>query len=150
MNAVFQKLNYKNQSPLCILHTPEEFIPFLQDITAPIHTMLEANRYDFVLVFVKSCAEINEQVALVMERLNPDAVCWFAYPKKSSKKYQSDVGRDDSWQILGDLGYEGVRMIAIDQDWSAIRFREARFIKSLTRDVKRTMSQAGKERIESD
>lgn len=148
MNSLFQKLNYKNQSPLCILAAPEEFSLYVEGITVPIHTTFETQRYDFVLVFVKSCAEINECAAAVVERLNSDAVLWFAYPKKSSKKYKSDVGRDDSWQLLGDLGYEGVRMVAIDQDWSALRFRDVRFIKSLTRDPKRALSQEGKGRSE--
>ncbi len=52
-----------------------------------------------------------------------------------------------SWQHLGDLGYEGVRMIAIDEDWSALCLRHVDYIKSMVRDSKRAMSAEGKRRL---
>jgi hypothetical protein len=37
-------------------------------------------------------------------------------------------------------------MVAIDEDWSALRFRKAEYIKSLTRQPSRASSSAGKKR----
>jgi hypothetical protein len=37
-------------------------------------------------------------------------------------------------------------MVAIDEDWSALRFRRTEYIKSLTRDESRVASPAGKAR----
>jgi hypothetical protein len=37
-------------------------------------------------------------------------------------------------------------MVAIDEDWSALRFRRAEFIKTLTRDPGHAMSAAGRRR----
>ena len=34
---------------------------------------------------------------------------------------------------MGKAGFEGVRMVAIDEDWSAVRFRRVEFIKTMTR-----------------
>ena len=34
---------------------------------------------------------------------------------------------------MGEAGFEPVRMVAIDEDWSALRFRRAEFIKNMTR-----------------
>lgn len=65
---------------------------------------------------------------------------------KSSKTYKTDLSRDEGWQPLGALGYEGVRMIAIDDDWSAFRLRHVSNIKALTRRNKMVMSQEGKQR----
>jgi len=65
---------------------------------------------------------------------------WWAYPKKSSRKYKVDIDRDNGWQVLGDLGYEPVRMVAIDEDWSAVRFRKASLIKNMKRDESWRMS----------
>ena len=48
--------------------------------------------------------------------------------------------------MLGDLGFEGVRMVAIDEDWSAIRFRRVENIKTLNRDQSWIMSEAGKKK----
>ena len=41
---------------------------------------------------------------------------------------------------MGDAGFEPVRMVAIDEDWSALRFRRVEFIKTMNRpeDVRLT------------
>jgi len=82
----------------------------------------------------------------IAKKAQGDAVVWFAYPKGSSKKYKSEINRDAGWQVLGDAGFEPVRMVAIDEDWSAVRFRRADFIKSLTRGKEHRMSAQGKAR----
>ncbi|HAH36603.1 MAG TPA: hypothetical protein DCL81_08800 [Algoriphagus sp.] len=69
-----------------------------------------------------------------MEKLaQEDELLWMAYPKGSSKRYQVKINRDSGWGILGKYDFEGVRQIAINEDWSALRFRNTKFIKTLTR-----------------
>ncbi len=34
---------------------------------------------------------------------------------------------------MGKAGFEPVRMVAIDEDWSAVRFRRVEFIKTMNR-----------------
>jgi hypothetical protein len=69
-----------------------------------------------------------------------------AYPKGSSKRYQCEFNRDGGWDVLAHAGFEAVRQVAIDEDWSALRFRRVEFIKSLTRAPGRAATQAGKRR----
>ena len=38
-------------------------------------------------------------------------------------------------------------MVAIDEDWSALRFRRVEFIKTMTREKKRTMTKEGRGRV---
>jgi hypothetical protein len=87
----------------------------------------------FLLAFVQSEEEVQkyflEMHALSLE----DEAIWMAYPKGTSKKYKAQINRDSGWKIVGDMDYEGVRQIAIDEDWSALRFRKIRYIKNLTR-----------------
>jgi hypothetical protein len=82
--------------------------------------------------------------------LEQDAVLWFAYPKSSSKKYKCDFNRDTGCDILGQNGYEGVRMIAIDEDWSALRFRKAENIKNMKRRKSMAISKTGKRKTEGN
>lgn len=149
MNELFKKLQYKGSDKILVLHAPDEFQPHLAAIADQVRIDTQPSgdeTYDFVMVFVKSCAEVQANAAPAVSRVKEDALLWFAYPKKSSKKYKTDLGRDDGWQPLGALGYEGVRMIAIDEDWSAIRLRHVRNIKSLTRSEKMALSEEGKQR----
>jgi hypothetical protein len=67
---------------------------------------------------------------MALHNLMDDGVLWFCYPKKTSKKYSSDIDRDHGWKVLNDSGLYGIRMVAIDKDWSALRFRNKKYIKS--------------------
>jgi len=150
METLLTKLQFKDHKLSLILNSPEEFKSTLAELSKLTDMNQEMNtnlKYEFAIVFVKSCAEIKTLTSRTIKRLVEDAVLWFAYPKKSSKKYTSDISRDDGWQPLGDVGSEGVRQVAIDDDWSALRFRKTEFIKSLKRDKKRAMSEEGKKRI---
>jgi hypothetical protein len=42
--------------------------------------------------------------------------------------------------------FECVRQIAIDEDWSALRFWKAEYIKSMKRDPQKAMSVEGKKK----
>jgi hypothetical protein len=149
MTPLFKKLQFKNAPVILIQNAPAEFGAEMKgqaDFCEIQQKPQAGQQYDFVLNFVYACAEIATLAQATAPLLNEDAGFWFAYPKKSSKKYKTDLGRDDSWQALGDLGFEGVRQVAIDEDWSALHFRKVENIKSLQRDVKRTMSAEGKKR----
>jgi len=78
--------------------------------------------------------------------LHGDATLWFAYPKASSKTHRSEISRDSGWRAIGSKGFEPVRMIAIDQDWSAVRFRRVEYIKTMRRAAQFAVSEAGKAR----
>jgi hypothetical protein len=98
------------------------------------------------LSFVITQKEVDQTAKAVGAKASGDAVVWFAYPKGSSKRYKSEIDRDHGWQVMGDLGFEPVRMVAIDEDWSAIRFRRADFIKTMKRPAAYRMSAEGKKR----
>jgi len=93
--------------------------------------------YEFILLFVKLVSEVENYAPLALHNLVSDGILWFAYPKKTSKKHCSDIDRDHGWEFLINAGFYPVRQVAIDDDWSALRFRNARFIKSdLSRFIK--------------
>jgi hypothetical protein len=79
-------------------------------------------------------------VTKLASKLAGDAVLWMCYPKKSSKNYHCDFNRDSGWEILGDYELEGVRIVAIDADWSALRFRKVAYIKKIRKDGKLDLS----------
>ena len=69
-----------------------------------------------------------------------------AYPKGTSKRFKSAINMDTSWTPLGEAGFESVRRVAIDEDWSAKRFRRVGFIKKMTRDMEWAMTSQGKKK----
>ena len=152
MNPIFKKLNYKQQPEIIILNPPSSFQEAINEMdpsTRVLTTIPSGKQIDFALVFATTQQQVNGAVLQLAPLLLPDAVLWFAYPKGSSKKYTCDFNRDTGWQALGDLGFEGVRQIAIDEDWTALRFRQVKFIKTMKRNPRMAMSPDGKIRTEN-
>lgn len=108
--------------------------------------LVPLNQLGFALVFVTQKVEIDQTISVLANQMPGDAVLWFAYPKGSSKRYSCDFNRDTGWENVGKAGFERVRMVAIDQDWSALRFRRVEFIKSMTRNTSMALTNEGKNR----
>lgn len=148
MTDIFKKLNLKDQTEIVVLHAPESFeaaLSSLQNIV--VHRKLKAQHaLQFGLAFVMQEKTLDEVSAAMAKQAKGDALIWIAYPKKSSKKYTCEFDRDSAWRVLGAAGYEAVRMIAIDEDWSALRFRQVDFITTLKRRAEHTISCVGKQR----
>ena len=148
MAAIFEKLNLKSHSEILVVNAPESFEPELAALEG-VRILREAGSAQsirFALVFATKRAEVSALVAKICPKVEGDAILWFAYPKGSSRKYKCDFNRDNGWQSLGDAGFEGVRMVSIDEDWSALRFRHISYIKSFNRDAARAQSARGKRR----
>jgi hypothetical protein len=84
---------------------------------------------DFRIVFVRNAAEVSSTIASAMDGLRKDGLLWYYYPKKTSG-LETDISRDVGWAPLHANGFKGVPQIAIDDVWSAVRFRETRFVSS--------------------
>jgi hypothetical protein len=145
---VFRKLQLKDQRTIHVLDAPESFEKELKSLKgSTVLRRVGAEPVEFALAFVTRQPELERHAkTLATNSIEGDVVLWFAYPKGSSRRYRSELSRDGGWQALGDLGFEGVRMVAIDEDWSAVRFRRTGFIKSMKRDTSRAMSRDGKRR----
>lgn len=147
MNPIFKKLQVKDHTPLLVINAPDSFLPNMEEMEAEIHQELQEEKYTFMLGFAEQLGDLHRLIGLLAERLEGDGLFWLAYPKKSSKNYRSDINRDsEAWRELGKYGYEGVRQIAIDADWSALRFRHVDFIKTMKRNNNMAMSEKGKKR----
>jgi hypothetical protein len=147
MATVFGKLNLKDHDEIIVLNAPASFEPELASLDGVRikRSVGDARSIAFSLAFVTTQKEVDAITKAVAKKAAGDAIVWFAYPKKSSKRYTSELGMGtSSWAPLGDAGFEPVRMIAIDEDWTAVRFRRAGFIKTLTRDSRVIMSKEGK------
>ena len=131
----FAKLNLKDQADIVIVNAPASFEPeiaSLEGVTVR-RSMSDAKQVDFSLSFVTTQKEVDALAKAVARKAAGDAIVWLAYLKRSSKKYTCEFNRDSGWPSMGEAGFEPVRMVAIDEDWSALRFRRAEFIKNMTR-----------------
>jgi hypothetical protein len=147
MTPVFKKLNFKNQKEIFILNAPESFnqeVDLMKAVTNIRTELSDDSAIEFILAFGTKQEEVDRFANSIEPKLKGDAIIWFAYPKGTSKKYTCEFNRDNGWKAMGALGLEPVRMIAIDEDWSALRFRKAESIQKMTRSF--AISDAGKKK----
>ena len=146
--STFAKLNLKDQKDIVIEHAPASFEPeiaLLKGVTVR-RAMSDAKQVDFSLTSATKQKEVDPLAKAVGRKAAGDAIVWVAYPKKSSKTYTCEFNRDSGWPSMGAAGFEPVRMVAIDEDWSALRFRRAEFIKTMTRPQEHRYSAEAKAR----
>jgi hypothetical protein len=146
MASVFEKLNLKSQREIVVVNAPASFEPELRSLAgiAVRRRLAASDPVEFALVFATEQGEVDAAAARLAKVAPGDAIVWFAYPKGTSKRYTCSFNRDTGWKALGRAGFEPVRQVAIDEDWSALRFRRAEFISSMTRAPERAMSKQGR------
>ncbi|MDX9827033.1 MAG: hypothetical protein RBT73_04745 [Spirochaetia bacterium] len=131
MNALLKKMNYK-LGPLVILDAPKEFEPVIAAWKSEVEVLLKLpaegseNKAGFILVFTASEAEVKSKIPPLRSRVDPSTVFWVAFPKKTSPEYSSDINRDILWKLMEPMGFSPNRNVAIDEDWSALRFAPSR------------------------
>lgn len=148
IHSVFGKLQFKpGEGYVCVLSSPYEFEPALSTLGEPVDRALRSGkRYRLILAFVQTEVEIRNIASLVPTTLVEDGLLWLAYPKKTSRKYNVSIHRDAGWDPLGKISFEGVRLISIDDDWSALRFKHTSLIKASDKDPSLTRSEEGKKK----
>ncbi|MDX5418122.1 MAG: YdeI/OmpD-associated family protein [Hymenobacteraceae bacterium] len=126
MQSLSRKLQLKPGYHVLALNAPQNFAETLKaegcNVTMATNMPESGTTYNAVQLFVKSSKELDKYLPLVVMALKTDGLLWIAYPKKSSK-IDSDLSRDKGWKVVSDLGYEGVRQVAIDETWSSLRFK---------------------------
>ena len=74
-----------------------------------------------VIVFARTLADVEKRGIPVVAAAKADRIAWLAYPKAG--QLDTDLNRDILWRHMLKKGVSGVRQIAIDELWSAMRFR---------------------------
>jgi hypothetical protein len=150
VTPLFTKLNHKGQTKMAVVNAPASFVSETAKLKGIDVQTAIAKGADFVIAFAITQLDLDKASKKIAAMTEEDAVIWIAYPKGTSKKYKCEFNRDTGFETLGAAGFEPVRQVAIDDDWSALRFRRAGFIKSMTRSNKMAISAEGKKRTKAN
>jgi hypothetical protein len=85
--------------------------------------------FDAAIVFVPTAATLTTHSATAIAALKPGGLMWLAYPKKTGA-IASDMTRERAWEAFTALDWRPVSQIALDDTWSALRFRPMADVKS--------------------
>jgi hypothetical protein len=117
---IVAKLQIKPGQRIAVLAAAAEIPPITSDDSNPPATAGDA---DVTVAFVRSRAELDTVAVPAIEAARRDQLAWIAYPKAG--KLGTDLNRDLLAAEVATEGLRPVRQVAIDETWSALRFRPA-------------------------
>lgn len=122
-----KKLAIKPGNSVRVLDAPQGYEHLLSDLPDGAHLIKGGDEQaDVVLLFGDSRATLERTLPTAITQVRPGGVFWVAYPKGG----KSDLSRNELWTLLEPYLWRPVSQIAIDDTWSALRFRPAADVKS--------------------
>jgi len=130
-SPLFKKLNLGAHQEIAVFNAPDSFESELKQLKGVkiARDPVKPKSIAFGLAFAITQAQLDRASKTLAGASEGDAVIWFAYPKGTSRRYQCEFNRDSGWSVIRAAGFESVRMVAIDEDWSALRFRRVEYVK---------------------
>lgn len=130
--GLLKKLRFEEGGAVCVINSPKNLRSNFESLT--VHEKIGNKPVERILLFATSKKELNKDLKSILKFISPDALFWVAYPKKSGS-IKSDITRDNGWGDLMQAGYDPVMQIAVNEDWSALRFRRTEAIGKKKRDT---------------
>lgn len=137
-DTILKKLKYGDQERIALLNAPEDFRERISDLLPEVTIDTEINArylYDFMIAFTPASAEVEKLGPACIHNLSDDGKLWLVYPKGTSRRYKTDINRDRGWDTVTGAGFRTVSQVAIDEDWSALRFRNLKYVKPVKKEV---------------
>ena len=117
-----KKLGIKQNYKVVLYHPPENYFDLLSDIpNAEIIEDLKTETVDFIHMFCRSFDELNMAVDRYKNTLKKNGMLWVSWPKGASK-FKTDLKRDMIREHLLKTGLVDVKVAAIDENWSGLKF----------------------------
>ena len=119
-----QKLQIRPGQRVRLINSPRGYATRLGPLPeGAVLVRKTAGSADVIQLFVDSRAELEANLRDAKAALaGPKSSLWVTYYKGTSK-IKTDIHRDSINAYAHTLGMEGVAMISIDEDWSALRLK---------------------------
>lgn len=123
------KLRMKSAQSIVVLNAPPGYLEDLRAALpgARIATRLSGaggrpGRVELIQVFHTHRSALQSQLPGLKAALAEQGILWVCYPKGSAKA-GTDLNRDILFQWLKGEGLQAVAQVAVDDYWSAMRFK---------------------------
>lgn len=81
----------------------------------------ETEAADVIVSFFRSAAELAPRLPALVTDIYPDGALWIAWPRRAGG-HLSDISENLVREQALPLGIVDVKVAALDEDWSALRF----------------------------
>ena len=118
--TIAEKLLIKPNSTVWVSHPAH--VPLLTPMPDGVRETDNPATASAAIVFADDAASARDVMEKHAEALKQPAAVWIAYPKGN----KADINRDTLWPIVADFDMRPCGQVAIDERWSALRFRANR------------------------
>jgi hypothetical protein len=132
-SATAKKLRLAAGQKIVVLNAPAGYMALLSPGPKDVGTqLLQSQPYDVVQLFVNSAEELRRLGPEAIRAVKPDGMLWITYPKGDRTLGETDLPATPWWtqrDVLGEItsvtGYKPVAFVAIDEKYTALRFKRA-------------------------
>ena len=118
---LIKKLGIKDDFNVAFVNAPDGYVKTLELPPAVIVNSRSKKPLDFVQLFVRTKRELEHKFPQYSAKLNPSAMFWISWPKKSSG-VATDLTEDVIRAIGIANGMVDVKVCAVDDIWSGLKF----------------------------
>jgi hypothetical protein len=121
--SIAEKLFIKPGYKFLLVNPPDGYLARMGAMPDGIVILNDAETpVEAIQVFVSNRQELEQQLPRLKELMAPKGMLWVSYHKGTSR-VKTDIHRDTINAFAQSIGLEGVAMISIDDDWSALRLK---------------------------
>lgn len=125
MRSLPGKMGYRAGMAGLIDGMPDELAPLFAEVDTGEPPV-------WIAGFCRNAEGVRRAAGLLLPLYGTGRHLWLCYPKKSGR-IATDITRDVGWEPVHAAGFLGVAQVAVDADWSALRFRRREEIREITR-----------------
>jgi hypothetical protein len=118
--TIAEKLQIKPHTTVWVSHP--EHLPLLTPMPEGVRASDALATASTAVLFAEDAANARKLLAEHADDLAKPAAFWIAYPKGN----KADINRDTLWPIVAEFNMRPNSQVAIDDRWSALRFRANR------------------------
>lgn len=116
-----KKLGIKEQAKLVVVAAPKGYRALLEPLPTSVRFSSTVDRTtDVVHIFSTKKSELSSALATYRKKLDPQAIVWVSWPKKSAK-LPTEITEDVVREVALPLGFVDVKVCAIDETWSGLK-----------------------------
>lgn len=117
-----KKLGIKEGSRIALVNAPQDFQSTLGELPGEVAFVKRSARdLDIIVLFVLTELALARDFSKLAGRLTANGMIWIAWPKKSSG-VSTDLSFERVQRIGLDAGLVDVKICAIDETWSGLKF----------------------------
>ncbi|MDR8393689.1 hypothetical protein NC796_21220 [Aliifodinibius sp. S!AR15-10] len=120
---LLKKLGIKPGMTMMPVHEPDHYFDLLGELPGEVKLVRMGNPdpVDFIHLFAKKEAILHNEFPPLKSQLNKTGMLWVSWIKKSSK-LETDISENDVRKLGLELGLVDVKICAVDEDWSGLKF----------------------------